>query len=480
MSSQLTRDNVSPLQARRLQMARTTTDPYRALALLEEQIEERSVRFGEETVHPDWLDVYSRHEALLYEVLSVEHADVIREFFDNLKPFDEEVRTISPSSEKIAFLLGAGASKPEPSGIPTVVELLPDLLVRGRRLDREDVTLLADFCDETGIKNIEDLLTAAQISEFCSKNSGVLSLVDYLLYRRQSRGAGMPPSRDFASRRQAINVSSVALLQDTLGVLFGLLSSRMLPAQPNAAHLAIAGHAQEHPPTVIVTTNYDCCMDRALDSKGECFSYRLEFANGASFSKPGPSLTALIKLHGSLNWFYCETCQSTHLIDIEKTVREYLSDQAAYPVIGVCKDCGGQRRGLLVPPLAMKFDMAPPLTPLLEEARVCFQAASLLVVVGFSFADADLYISRMLSRAMQSSDKMRLIVFDRDRSVADKVRRQFTARIPNFDRRRVLWVSGDCSKTLPAFLAGELHKTGEAVRQQAPRREGLRAKKRSL
>jgi hypothetical protein len=77
----------------------------------------------------------------------------------------------------------------------------------------------------------------------------------------------------------------------------------------------------------------------------------------------------------------------------QKTVRD-----SPYIVIGNCKDCGGQRRGLLIPPVAMKCDVAPALTPLLSEAKIALERDDLIVVVGLSFAEADLYISRMFKQ----------------------------------------------------------------------------------
>lgn len=341
-----------------------------------------------------------------------------------------------------------------------VKELLPDLLTRARRLDREEVTRLASFCDDTGIDNIEDLLTAAQISEFCSRNPSILRLVDFLIFR-ESELEDVPLYR--RPRRGRIDVSSVAFLQDTLQVLFGLLSSRMLPADPNTGHRAIVDYLRNHADTPIVTTNYDCCIDRALTESSVPFSYLIDFANPELLAGQAGTASPLIKLHGSLNWFYCETCQEVHLIDIERTVRDYQEDRAPYPVIGVCRNCGGQRRGLLVPPLAMKFDVAPPLNPLIDRAALSFSRSDLVIVVGYSFADADLYISRMLSKAMQASDKNRLIIFDPDYGVVEKVRRKFSVQIPQFDASRILWVRGDCADALPKFLAGNLYEPPKAT-----------------
>jgi len=304
-------------------------------------------------------------------------------------------------------------------------------------------------------------MTAAQLSEFCARNKSILSLVEFLLYREDADQREEFVVIDHRVRRKPrageVEVSSVALLKDTLQILFGLLSSRMLPADPNDAHKAIAQFVKQHPSAAIVTTNYDCCMDRALTADGLEFTYEIDFAN----SKHHESTVQLIKVHGSLNWFYCDTCQHVYLLNIEQTVADYLKDSALYPIIGVCKDCGGQRRGLLVPPLAMKFDMDPPLIPLRDRADDAFGGSELIVVVGFSFADADLYLTRMLTKAMQATNAQ-LVIIDPDFNVVSRVKRRFVTRIPNFREERISWCVGNCAELLPRFLSGAFL-TGAAV-----------------
>lgn len=437
---------------------RPTTLKFR---ILDEVISDDDIQTGIEELHPDWLELYNLHQDDLHKFAPARVADRISKVFSEIGN-DPEIEKVDPKSSRLAFLLGAGASKPAPSDIPTVKELLPDLLTRARRLDRPDLQTLADFCDNESIDNIEDLLTAAQLSEFCSRNPSVLRLVDFLIYRREDKDdEPFYPSR----RGPVADLSAVAFLQDTLQMLFGLLSSRMLPAQPNTGHLAIAKYVSTNPSAAIVTTNYDCCMDLALQQNETSFSYLVDFANSKDALPGGNSTASLIKLHGSLNWFYCETCQQVHLIDIARTVREYLNDENCYSVIAVCKDCGGQRRGLLVPPLAMKFDMAPPLTPLIEKAQDSFNRADVVVVVGFSFAEADMYIYRMLTKSMQLNPRARFVIFDPDVGVVRKLRRQLSLRIPNFQREQVIHVAGDCAVTIPSFLAGDLWGGGQKTTQ---------------
>lgn len=470
---------VSDTQEEYLRIAQSVPTSNQAMDVLLRVCRDNDIISGREAVHPDWANVFAANASQLRTQLKAPDFAHLEQIFGTATPYDAEVLKIDPGASRLLFLLGAGASKPKPSDIPTVAELLPDLLQRARKLNRQDLDRLAEFCEQAKITNIEDLLTAAQLSEFCSRNPTVLRLIEFLIYRKGSEEAGMLTyfgmSHSRGMQTPVGDLSAVAFLQDTLQVLFGLLSSRMLPAKPNAAHEAIAKYVRSNKSASIVTTNYDCCMDLALGSEGKDFSYLIDFTNKGASASPSQDRTSLIKLHGSLNWFYCDTCQQVHQIDIKKTVKEYLADQGCYSVIAVCRECGGQRRGLLVPPLAMKFDMAPPLTPLIERAQETFNRANVFIAVGFSFADADLYISRMLTKPLQASNDTKLIVFDPDYSVVDKLRRQMSLRVSGFNPERVLRVAGDCSVMLPAFLAGRLKSLAPASQSAAGAKVGAQA-----
>jgi hypothetical protein len=304
---------ISSTQKRYLEQAKNVTTPTAEVARYLFQVSnDPDIIGGKEEIHPDWLSLFLVNAEPLRLNLSPEAFDNVKAFYSSLDPIDKALLSIDPTKGRVSFLLGAGASKPDPSGIPTVKELLPDLLTRACRLDRDEVTKLANYCDEARVDNIEDLVTAAQLSEFCSRNINVFRLVDFLLFRQEN----FQDTRRGISRRQSGDVSSIAFLQDTLQVLFGLLSSRMLPANPNPAHEAIVQFVRKHPESSIVTTNYDCCMDRALSNGEIPFSYMLDFSNIQPSSTGNHFSTPYIKLHGSLNWFYCETCQQTQLIDI--------------------------------------------------------------------------------------------------------------------------------------------------------------------
>lgn len=221
MPIKLDKKNVSSTQMDFLYRARTKKTPFAAAEALLTVCNDGDITSGRETVHPEWANIFTSNIPQLKSRLTNEEFSKLEKIFGAATPYDKDVLNITPSSTRILFLLGAGASKPEPSGIPTVTELLPDLLERARRLSRSDLDRLADFCVDSEIQNIEDLLTAAQLSEFLSRNPTTLRLIEFLIYGKRSEG--LDPIRPHnvmrtrEARRMPVNdLSAVAFLQDTL------------------------------------------------------------------------------------------------------------------------------------------------------------------------------------------------------------------------------------------------------------------------
>ena len=177
----LGQENISSDQQRLLDAAKQSA--RQLIHGLLRVIEDGDINAGREELHPQWLELLEVHRDTIRSELPERIYARVESFFERLLPVDKSIRDLRPERLNLCFLLGAGASKPTPSDIPTVKELLPELLERARRLDREDVTRLADYCERRRIDNIEDLLTAAHLATFCSRNPIVLGLVNFLLYR---------------------------------------------------------------------------------------------------------------------------------------------------------------------------------------------------------------------------------------------------------------------------------------------------------
>jgi len=299
------------------------------------------------------------------------------------------------------------------------------------------------------------LLTAAYISNFSARNPNITALLDYFIF---SGGRELSEEEYFSRRRRIhrtaeIDVSSISFLQDTLQTLFGLLTSTMISASPNPTHKAIVDFIKEYPNTSIITTNYDGCMDEALLKEKIPLKGTISGEN-----EDNPEAVRLIKMHGSINWAYCDSCQDVREFDLLELKKTYDMDKLSYPVLGICKKCGGLRRPLLVPPLSFKFLMFPNLIDIWNSARQSIEEADYLIVVGYSFSEADTYITKIISRSMTIKNSQKMIIVNPDYKLVPILRERFSAHIDGFDEKRILKACGNSEEILPEILNSILGK----------------------
>jgi len=346
-------------------------------------------RAGGEPLDPGWKRIWAAVRDKAFELRAAPE-EILRQIdtaVASIHSIEERIKKLRlRSSDQVCLLLGAGASAAAPSSVPTVAHLLPELWRRAGKIGREDIDHLATWCESHRVSNIEDLLTAAHLANFAAKNSSVTGLLDYFLFR--AGGIEQDDPSDVYGRRRRVmphvDSSSIALLQDTLQVLFGLLTGTMIPAPPNKGHEAVVDFVRSHPRSSIVTTNYDGCADEALiRAKVPLITYIDESTESST------ERIDLIKIHGSINWSYCDSCHQVREFPLLDLKRSYESDSTSYAVIGICKNCGGQRRPLLIPPMGLKFIVFPTLIQLWNAARERLERADHIIVVGFSFSEAD-------------------------------------------------------------------------------------------
>lgn len=438
------------------------------VALLYRVVSDSDIVQGREELDAGWKNIRSRIAHYVPTHLPAPAIRQIDEAMANIDPIDESLWEVRLSSEEhLTILLGAGASKPAPSNIPVVAEFLPELWRRARKLDRDDLNRLASWCDENNISNIEDLLTAAQIANFSTRSRGILTLLNYFLYSRGEQQRVYPVGIERTithpmTRPEPGDVAAIALLQDTLQVLFSLLAEPMISAKPNAGHNAIAELISMHKNTTLITTNYDGCIDEAITDLGIPCEYLIgqpDYDNNNEIAK-------LIKMHGSINWFYCESCQEMDRYDLSFIKEAYQNDRLSYPVMGICKHCGGLSRPMIVPPLSLKFFMFPPLASLWDRAQIALQQARIILVVGYSFSEADTYITKMISRAMGADSNKQLIIVDLDPSLAKSVTGKLSTHIDNFNRNRVIRAIESCDVLLPKLCSSLASQPKPAIKQK--------------
>lgn len=396
----------------------------------------------DEPIHEELAELWSRMRIDAREIMPPNAFEKVDKTIRGPQ-IDESVWKIDfkPAS-KVTFLLGAGASAP--SDIPTVDTLLSSLWDKAKKLHQKDVDKLAEFCSEHSIKNIEDLLTAAYFSNFAASKNSVISLLDYFLFSKRHDDETQSPF----SQSSDVDASSISFLQETLQTLFSLLTSTMLDANPNPAHEAIVDFIQKHKKSSIITTNYDCCIDEALSNQNITIKKTIDSKDSQNLQ----SGIELIKMHGSINWAYCDSCQYAREFNFSSMKEAYANDTHSFPVIGICGNCTGPRRPMLVPPLSFKFMMFPSLIELWNLARLRIENAEYLIVIGYSFSDADNYITKIVSRSMSMKQEQKMIVVTTNQKLVSSLRSKFSVNIEKFDESRIIEVCKSCEQILPQIL----------------------------
>lgn len=106
-------ENISPTQHAYLQRAKHRGPSQSDLARhLMSVVNDPDILQGREDVHPDWLEIFKENKEKLAADVPPPIFAEMSTFFDNLSPFDHQIGDLDPQSLNIAFLLGAGASKP--------------------------------------------------------------------------------------------------------------------------------------------------------------------------------------------------------------------------------------------------------------------------------------------------------------------------------------------------------------------------------
>lgn len=197
---------------------------------------------------------------------------------------------------------------------------------------------------------------------------------------------------------KGFNIHQIRLIRHSLVRLMMLVIKEELGSKPENYHsrlvrnLVNGGKINE---TVFVSTNYDILIDNALDNlPGFALDYGIDFINMANrnCSRPNRSMPnepiELYKLHGSLNWLYCRTCNTIKLTSFQKAAARSLA----------CDICDSKLSTLVVPPTYFKSLTNAYLGMLWVKAEAALRKAQHLIFCGYSFPDADIHIKYLIKR----------------------------------------------------------------------------------
>ena len=243
-----------------------------------------------------------------------------------------------------------------------------------------------------------------------------MSLLDTALDRRQAFHPQWDPQR-VSELRQAIELR-----------IFDLLEEKLYKA-PTNNHWKLL-QAVFPSPTVpcVISTNYDLLIDTAMMSVSEtrtpegCLpDYHIQIRTPFYFTQGGRFGT-LLKLHGSLNWLHCRTCQrieigasesSRYLKVLGRLVGPTL-EQSYTPDGNPCPACGTRLRPLLIAPTHLKDYRNPHLAQVWYEAERVLRASDRAIFIGYSLPDDDVEVVYLVKRGLAHLTPDRITVVEND------------------------------------------------------------------
>jgi len=296
------------------------------------------------------------------------------------------------------LFLGAGATKSVKG--PMTDEILPAIFAEKVRIAASDpkgrVVRLVQFLTD------EFYVNPGLTKEQYPGLPLLMSLIDMALDRRELFHGAWDVSL-LAELREAIELGIFDVLEEALAKFptnnhFTLLTK--LFAAPNQPE--------------IITTNYDLVVDTALmhlsqqeQRPGGLPNYHCGIANISSLG-PQEKFGTLLKLHGSLNWLFCRTCQRLELGATDSTKYLSIFQKIASPDLrssftadgAPCNVCSRALRPLLVAPSHQKDYRNPHLSQVWYEAQRVPRQADRAFFVGYSLPDDDVEVVYLLKRGL--------------------------------------------------------------------------------
>lgn len=320
------------------------------------------------------------------------------------------------SQRDTVFVLGAGASSAD--GVPLQRDLLPFIL-------------------QSGIPEINDSQIGRIVTEFIADNfafnpltgqypalEAVFGFLDYFIQQNESLNSKYTNDR-------------IRDIKEYLIKLIHYVVNMQMDKGSPYYHLFWNAVSRYNPNTSIITLNYDTLLEQAFEflfKKFGYIDYCLPLMNYEKQSNlnlynfwinprvpvkveedENPVPIKIIKLHGSLNWKYCNCCNQTLLtpwdrkIDLNegKFLGYTYPDKKEYEFL--CPQDGTRFQTLIMPPSYIKSLQHPVISQLISEAAREIRATRKLVFVGYSLSDADVHIKALFKKNISADTEMIVI-----------------------------------------------------------------------
>ncbi|QDR81124.1 SIR2 family protein [Sporomusa termitida] len=305
------------------------------------------------------------------------------------------------------ILLGGGASAAEGAPVQNLLfkKYFKALREKKNYSDRKRVSELCDYFKQMFfIDVLQDDLDAIEFPTF----EEAIGLLDLAVRKRQS-------FKEFDLENIAKSSNRIGFIRQYLVLLMAeVLEDRT--AAVKGLHRVLVDRLSELgclADTVFLSTNYDVLIDQALIGRNDiAVDYGIDFSNyqspACSAHQHKPVIN-LYKVHGSLNWSYCPTCNTLKLLNCQQGLLRLHTE----PSQALCANCQSIKMPVIVPPTFFKNMSNNFINIVWHKTETCLRDVSHIIFCGYSFPDADMHIKYLLKRIQTNRpDRLRITVIN--------------------------------------------------------------------
>jgi hypothetical protein len=321
------------------------------------------------------------------------------------------------------IILGAGATKA--CGGPLTDEILPAAL-NGQMAHDDRVTLVKDrekLLDLTRDFLKECFNVPVDKNQVLKEDCPSLPMVLSMLHRSIEQGLpiGKWKGESLVKAKRAIEYSIFAVIEAAL----------MRANRKHLHHDLLKPLYQANISPVVVSLNYDVIVDNAMFFLSDRHHMAQPPDYGVRFSTQryvdfcfGGMYGRLLKIHGSLNWLYCDKCGRLDLFvsngmrtgkALEELYHEAPFDDA-YSCWGTpCRNkgqCDGFVSPILITPTYVKDYENPHIKQVWAEAEKAMKQADRAIIIGYSLPTDDIEVALLLKRGLDHLPRQQITVVE--------------------------------------------------------------------
>jgi len=161
--------------------------------------------------------------------------------------------------------------------------------------------------------------------------------------------------------------------------------------------------------TPVITFNWDTLVEDAVIANNGRVSYALRDTPDWNPRNSSDPARKVLKMHGSLNWVFCDGCQVVTYLRDDDTIDLFLAIGKGV----TCRNCrsGNGLRLLLVPPVLSKLgEGSGVLSALWREAYITLTEAARIFLVGYSFPATDIQTRLFFCKALREAAELQELV----------------------------------------------------------------------